>query len=108
MSTIRLRNKLLTSATAMVAMAALPGLAAAQSTPASHPAQSEDGAQLEDIVVTADKTGTESVQVGSFRGAKQLDTPLAISVIPRALLDTQQASTTADVLKYTPGVTLSQ
>jgi iron complex outermembrane receptor protein len=105
MSTTRLRNMLLTGATAMVAMTALPGLAAAQSAPAS---QAEDGAQLEDIVVTADKTGTESVQVGSFRGAKQLDTPLAISVIPRALLDTQQASTTADVLKNTPGVTLSQ
>lgn len=67
-----------------------------------------DGPALDEIVVTADKTGTELVQVGSFRGAKQLDTPLTIAVIPRDVLDTQQATSVLDALRNTAGVTTSQ
>jgi iron complex outermembrane receptor protein len=68
----------------------------------------EEKAELKEIVVTADRKGSQFVQVGSFRGATQLDTPLAISVVGRDLIDTQQASQMADILKNTPGVTMSQ
>ncbi len=111
MSTTGLRNMLLTSAAAIGALTLAPGIAAAQTTAnasAQETPQSSDGPQLEDIVVTADRTGTEAVQVGSFRGAKQLDTPLTISVIPRAVLDTQQATSLLDALRNTAGVTTSQ
>lgn len=104
-------SRLLSTAAVAAALAlSLPAVAHAQDTAAggqAGPAE-ESESKLEEIVVTADRYGTEVVQVGSFRGATQLDTPLAISVIPRELIDTQQASTTADVLKNTPGVTLSQ
>jgi iron complex outermembrane receptor protein len=78
--------------------------------PAIVSAQSSEGEGpvLEEIVVNADKTGTELVQVGSFRGAKQLDTPLTIAVVPRDVLDTQQASSLIDALRNTAGVTTSQ
>ncbi|MET0535806.1 MAG: hypothetical protein ABW171_16440, partial [Steroidobacter sp.] len=45
---------------------------------------------LEEIVVTADRRnsfGADLVQAGSFRGARQLDTPLTISVIPLEMLE---------------------
>jgi len=67
-----------------------------------------DGPALDEIVVTADKTGTELVQVGSFRGAKQLDTPLTIAVIPRDVLDTQQSTSLIDALRNTAGVTTAE
>jgi iron complex outermembrane receptor protein len=112
MSTIEVRKLLLSSAAAIGAVTAIPGVAAAQTAPAAPVAQTQgaddEGPQLEDIVVTADRTGTEAVQVGSFRGAKQLDTPLTISVIPRAVLDTQQATSLLDALRNTAGVTTSQ
>lgn len=72
------------------------------------PAEERQGPELEEIVVTGDRTGTEVVQVGSFRGAKQLDTPLTIAVIPRDVLDTQQATSLLDALRNTAGVTTSQ
>lgn len=74
---------------------------------AGSPAE-RDGPQLDEIVVTADKTGTELVQVGSFRGAKQLDTPLTIAVIPRDVLDTQQSTSLIDALRNTAGVTTAE
>ncbi len=67
-----------------------------------------DGSQLEDIIVTADKTGTEAVQVGSFRGARQLDVPLTVSVITKDLLETQQSRSLLDALKNSAGVSISQ
>jgi iron complex outermembrane receptor protein len=63
---------------------------------------------LEEVVVTADRTGTQAVQVGSFRGAKQLDTPLTISVISRDVLDVQLSRSVLDALRNTPGVTAAQ
>lgn len=89
--------------TALAATLALPVLANAQSTTAPG-----EISALEEIVVTADTTGTKAVQVGSFRGAKQLDTPLTISVIPREMLDVQQSRSIQDALRNTPGVTASQ
>lgn len=68
------------------------------------------GPELEEIVVTADRTGfgADLVQAGSFRGARQLDTPLTVSVIPKALLETQQATSLMDALRNTAGVTTAQ
>ena len=66
---------------------------------------------LEEIVVTADRRNSYSadlVQAGSFRGAKQLDTPLTISVIPLEMIQAQQAQGLLDALRNTAGVTSSQ
>ena len=96
------------------------GAAAAQtqpdataSAPASADASDQQAAEkgrpvLQDIVVTADRNGTDLVQVGSFRGAKQIDTPLTVSVISEQVLQQQQANGLLDALRNTPGVTSSQ
>ena len=66
---------------------------------------------LEEIVVTADRRNSYSadlVQAGSFRGARQLDTPLTISVIPLEMIQAQQAQGLLDALRNTAGVTSSQ
>jgi iron complex outermembrane receptor protein len=94
---MQIRRRLLATSALSIAVA-LPCAAVAQTEPAS----------LEEIVVTADRTGTQAVQVGSFRGAKQLDTPLTVSVIPREVLDIQLSRSILDALKNTPGVTASQ
>jgi iron complex outermembrane receptor protein len=81
-------------------------------TPADSAARNEEhtGPQLEEIIVTADRAGygADLVQAGSFRGARQLDTPLTVSVIPKALLETQQAASLLDALRNTAGVTPTQ
>src|SRR5262252_3197762 len=49
---------------------------------------------LEEIVVSADRKNSYSadlVQAGSFRGARQLDTPLTVNVIPNTLIEAQQS-----------------
>src|SRR5262245_8708602 len=66
---------------------------------------------LDEVVITADRQGSYSadlVQAGSFRGARQLDTPLTVSVIPNALLQSQQAQSLLDALRNTAGVSPSQ
>jgi iron complex outermembrane receptor protein len=66
---------------------------------------------LEEIVVTADRRGSYSadlVQAGSFRGARQVDTPLTINVIPDALIQAQQAQGLLDALRNTAGVSPAQ
>jgi iron complex outermembrane recepter protein len=66
---------------------------------------------LEEIVVTADRRGSYSadlVQVGSFRGARQLDTPLTVNVIPEALIQSQQSQSLLDALRNIAGVSPSQ
>jgi iron complex outermembrane receptor protein len=66
---------------------------------------------LEDIIVTADRKNSYSadlVQAGSFRGARQLDTPLTVAVIPREVIESQQALQLLDALRNTAGVTSSQ
>ena len=68
-------------------------------------------ATLEEIVVTTDRKGSYSadlVQVGSFRGARQMDTPLTVNVIPETLIETQQAQGLLDALRNTAGVSPSQ
>lgn len=72
---------------------------------------SESGPVLEEIVVTADRQDSYSadyVQAGSFRGARQIDTPLTVSVIPEQVLKSQQALSILDALRNSPGVTSSQ
>jgi iron complex outermembrane recepter protein len=74
-------------------------------------AASSDSPTLEEIVVTADRRNSYSadlVQAGSFRGARQLDTPLTISVIPLEMIQAQQAQGLLDALRNTAGVTSSQ
>jgi iron complex outermembrane receptor protein len=91
----------LMASTAITMAIGLPQIASAQSAETSTPS-------LDEVVVTADTLGTKAVQVGSFRGAKQLDTPLTISVISRDTLDVQQARSIFDALRNTPGVTPAQ
>lgn len=82
----------------------------AVSTAATAAAAASTPPVLEEIVVTADRKGygAELVQAGSFRGARTIDTPLTISVVPNQVLVSQQALTLMDALKNTAGVTQSQ
>lgn len=66
---------------------------------------------LTEIVVTADRKNSFSadyVQAGSFRGARNLDTPLTVSVVPEELIQAQQAKGLLDALRNTAGVTQAQ
>ena len=92
--------------------AALVSVAAAQAqSQTSTPGTNAGTPMLEEIVVTADRKGSYSadlVQAGSFRGARQLDTPLTISVIPNTLIESQQATGLLDALRNTAGVSPAQ
>lgn len=88
-------------------MLLLAGVATAKTAPSSA---SGHGVVLEQIVVTADRRSysADFVQAGSFRGAKQIDTPLTISVIPDEVLQAQQAHGLLDALRNTAGVTSAE
>jgi len=106
----------------MLAMGAATGVSAQvqapdaaqpeQAAPAPTASRTASGApKLEEIVVTADRRHSYSadlVQAGSFRGARAIDTPLTVSVIPSEVLNSQQAQGLLDALKNTAGVTSSQ
>lgn len=67
--------------------------------------------KLEEITVTADRRnsyGADLVQAGSFRGARQLDTPLTINVVPDALIKAQMAESLLEALRNTAGVSPAQ
>ena len=93
-----------------------PFVAGAQSTDSV----SEDGTAaekrsqtktLETITVIADRSDSFSsdyVQVGTFRDARVLDTPLTVSVVTKDLLQAQDARSIIDAVRNTPGVTQSQ
>ena len=94
-----------------------PGAIAAVAWLATAPvhSQSVSGVErspvLEEVRVTADRAGSFSadlVQVGSFRGARQLDTPLTVNVIPDALIQSQQAQSLLDALRNTAGISPAQ
>jgi iron complex outermembrane recepter protein len=75
------------------------------------PAPADVPPTLEEIVVTADRQGSYSadfVQAGSFRGARQLDTPLTVNIVPDTLIRSQQAQGLLDALRNTAGVSPSQ
>jgi iron complex outermembrane receptor protein len=98
----------LAASTALACALLTTGGAFAQSRTA---AEGGDGPALEEIVVTGERNnryGTDVVQAGAFRGAKTLDTPLTVSVLPRALIDTQQAKSLQDILANTAGVGANQ
>jgi iron complex outermembrane receptor protein len=66
---------------------------------------------LEEILVTADRRdsfGADFVQAGTFRDAKVLDTPLTVTIVPRKLLEAQQARSIFDAARNTAGVTQAQ
>lgn len=110
----RVRDRVSIAATAVAACvaAAASAPARAQSADAELAVAAEsDAPALEEIVVTADRQGSYSadlVQVGSFRGARQLDTPLTVNVVTDALLETQQAQSVLDALRNTAGVSPAQ
>ncbi|HYC02082.1 MAG TPA: TonB-dependent siderophore receptor [Azospirillaceae bacterium] len=84
-------------------LAALPAIA--------QEAPVQVAAALDEIVVTADRAGSFGaafVQAGTFRNARQIDTPLTVNVVPRELLDAQLAASLHQALRNTAGVTRSQ
>lgn len=83
----------------------------AQTSGGTAPPAAEKGTGVDDIVVTADRAnsfGADYVQAGTFRGAKQIDTPLTVTVIPEAVLRAQQANGLFDALRNSAGVVASQ
>ncbi|WP_339706258.1 TonB-dependent siderophore receptor [uncultured Sphingosinicella sp.] len=85
--------------------------AAGQAMAQQAESDTQSGLVLEEIVVTADRKDSYSadfVQAGSFRGARQIDTPLTVSVISEQVLKSQQAQSILDALRNSPGVTSSQ
>src|SRR5258705_5886974 len=86
-------------------------LGTALATGAAIAADKEEPAQIEKIVITADRDksfGTDYVQAGTFRNARQIDTPLTVSVISEFVLKAQQANGILDALRNSAGVTSSQ
>ena len=66
---------------------------------------------VDEIVVTADRRGgfgADLVQVGTFRGARLIDVPLTVNVVPRELLRAQAAQSVYDALRNTAGVSRAQ
>ncbi len=74
---------------------------------AAH-AQTDDR-EIDELVVTADRGfAAQTVQVGAFRNARVIDTPLTVNVVSREVLDAQAALGIYDALRNTAGVTRSQ
>jgi iron complex outermembrane receptor protein len=74
---------------------------------ATADARSAAPADEGEIVVTGERNnrlGTDVVQSGSFRNAKVLDVPMTVSVVPGALLKSQQAISVLDAVRNTAGV----
>lgn len=67
--------------------------------------------KLETITVNAEKLKgfqAKTVQVGAFRDQEMLDVPLTVNVVPRAVLDAQDAHGLYDALRNTAGVARAQ
>src|SRR5436190_3677983 len=91
------------------ALAGAPFIARAQQADDKKP--EDEKRHLETINVSAERvTGfkARTSQVGAFRDAEILDVPLTINVIPRTVLDVQEAQGLFDALKNTAGVTRAQ
>jgi len=101
---------LLLVGTSALACAGLPSIASAQTAPAKATAAPDSDDNMQEIVVTGEKAnrfGTDTVQSGSFRNAKILDVPMTVSVIPSAMLQSQQAIDLIDAVRNTAGVSSS-
>ncbi|WP_206243468.1 TonB-dependent siderophore receptor [Novosphingobium terrae] len=75
------------------------------------PSPAHEQPRLEEIVVTADRRdsfGADYMQAGTFHDARQIDTPLTVTVVPRTLLDAQQARSIFGAVRNTAGVTQAQ
>lgn len=111
-----IRRKQLGLAVLACLQLAWPLMATAQDASAETGAGMEEGSQaktktLERVSVTADRRNSFSsdyLQVGAFRDAQVLDTPLTVSVVTKELLDAQDARSIIDAARNTPGVTQSQ
>ncbi len=92
---------------ATTALGGVAGAAQAQEATTTTADAGKKEPKIEVIVVTADRKNTYSadlVQAGSFRGARQIDTPLTVAVMPQELIQSQQAVDLIDVVKNTAGV----
>lgn len=65
---------------------------------------------VDEVVVTGDRRGygAELVQVGTFRGARLIDVPLTVNVVPSELLRAQAATGLFSALRNTAGVSRAQ
>ncbi|MBU2892030.1 TonB-dependent receptor [Colwellia sp. D2M02] len=66
---------------------------------------------LETIVITTDRPrsfAANYVQAGTFRNSRVLDTALTTSILTKELLEAQQASSLADAVRNTAGVSYAQ
>ncbi len=89
----------------------VPMVALGQGAQGGNAAARSDESLLEEVVISADRRksfGADLVQAGTFRGAALIDTPLTVSVLPRELLEAQQATQLYDALRNTAGVTSAQ
>ena len=85
----------------------VPMVALGQGAQGGNAAARSDESLLEEVVISADRRksfGADLVQAGTFRGAALIDTPLTVSVLPRELLEAQQATRLYDALRNTAGV----
>lgn len=93
-------------------MAALPHAAAQTPNDGRNPSAAASSAStLTQIDVTADhRSGyrTDRTQIGTFRDQLIVDVPLTVNVVPRPVMESQQAWTLFEALKNTAGVTRSQ
>lgn len=92
---------------ASLACASYTGSVAAQENQPTDPASTK----LQTVSVTGEKDKgfkTKYVQVGAFRDQDILDVPLTVNVIPRALLEAQDAKSLYDALKNAAGVSRAQ
>lgn len=67
----------------------------------------DEPVSVDELVITA-QTRADVVQVGAFRNAKVIDTPLTVNVVTRDVLDAQGATGLFDALRNTGGVTRAQ
>lgn len=96
--------------------AATPAAATASETETAAAVAVETGtahvgeAPVDEIVVTGDRRGFGAalVQVGTFRGARLIDVPLTVNVVPQELLKAQAATGLFEALRNTAGVSRSQ
>ena len=100
-----------TTLAAAIALALVAAPFHARAQQADDKKSEDEKRHLETINVSAERvTGfkARTSQVGAFRDAEILDVPLTINVIPRTVLDVQEAQGIFDALKNTAGVTRAQ
>lgn len=102
--------------TRFVRLLVLAGAASISYGPTVHAADVAESsglgpARLDEVTVTADRADSYSadlIQAGSFRGARQLDTPLTVDVVTDRMIEAQQDQSILDALRNTAGVSPAQ